>query len=67
MEKPHVSISGCKPLNADAGSHKARLCLCVPQKPAPMGEKLQAVPETLPQLQVVGPPRGMALGGDANR
>lgn len=29
--------------------------VCVPQRPVPVGEKLQALPETWPWLQVVGP------------
>lgn len=38
MEKPHVSISGCKPPRADAESHKARLCLCSTETCACGGE-----------------------------
>lgn len=50
MEKLQFPVLAASPL--DAGRYKARLCLCVPQKPATMGERLQVVPEAWLQPQV---------------
>lgn len=54
MEKPHVSISGCKPPGCWAPQSKA-LSLCSTETCTHGGERLQVVPETLPQPQVIGP------------
>lgn len=57
MEKPQFPFLAAGPLDPwmPCVLHKARLCLCVPQKPAPVGERLQAVPEASSRPQVIGP------------
>lgn len=60
MEKPHDSISGCKPPGCQAPQSKA-LSLCSAETWARGGE-LQMVPETSPQLEV----RPWALAATGN-
>lgn len=60
MEKPHDSISGCKPPGCQAPQSKA-LSLCSAETWARGGE-LQMVPETSPQLEV----RSWALAATGN-